>query len=98
MSVLYIVLPLALLLVCGALGAYAWAARSGQFDDLVTPAWRVLFDDEVGRCGSPPSGPVPGAGGGAFAGGAGVGYTEGAHVRVQARVPRQQAAGGRHRR
>jgi cbb3-type cytochrome oxidase maturation protein len=45
MSVLFVVLPLALCLAGGALTAYIWAARSGQFDDLETPAWRVLFDD-----------------------------------------------------
>ena len=47
MSVLYIVLPLALLIVGAAVGAFVWAARSGQFDDLDTPAERVLHDDET---------------------------------------------------
>jgi cbb3-type cytochrome oxidase maturation protein len=27
-------------------GAFVWAARKGQFDDLTTPAMRVLHDDE----------------------------------------------------
>lgn len=49
MSVLYLVLPLALILVAGALAAYAWAARTGQFDDLETPAWRILFEDDIRR-------------------------------------------------
>lgn len=52
MSVLYIVVPLALALVTGAVIAFAWAARSGQFDDLDTPARRVLFDDEPAPTGS----------------------------------------------
>jgi len=47
MSVLYIVLPLALLIVGAAVGAFVWSARSGQFDDLDTPAVRVLHDDET---------------------------------------------------
>ena len=46
MSVIGIVVPLALLLVGVAIAAYAWSARSGQFDDLDTPALRVLHDDE----------------------------------------------------
>lgn len=45
MSVLYLVLPLALLLVGGAVLAFIWSARSGQMDDLETPAMRVLHDD-----------------------------------------------------
>ena len=46
MTVLYIVLPLALVIVAGAVAAFVWAARSGQFDDLETPARRMLVDDE----------------------------------------------------
>ena len=46
MSVLYIVLPLALLIAAGGVVAFIWAARQGQFDDLETPAHRILFDDE----------------------------------------------------
>ena len=45
MSILYIVLPLAVLIVASAVGAFAWAARTGQFDDLETPAHRILGDD-----------------------------------------------------
>lgn len=45
MSVLYIVLPLALLIVAIAVAAFVWATRQGQFDDLDTPAVRMLHDD-----------------------------------------------------
>ena len=45
MSVLYIVIPLALIVVGGAVAAFLWAARRGQFDDLETPAVRALHDD-----------------------------------------------------
>lgn len=45
MSVLYIVLPLALIVVTAAVVAYLWAAKRGQFDDLETPAIRALHDD-----------------------------------------------------
>ncbi len=46
MSVIYIVVPLALLVVGAAVAAFVWAANQGQFDDLDTPAVRMLHDDE----------------------------------------------------
>jgi cbb3-type cytochrome oxidase maturation protein len=55
MSVLYLVVPVALLLVAAALAAFAWAARRGQFDDLTTPAVRALQDDSE----KPPADPRP---------------------------------------
>lgn len=45
MSVIFIVLPLALVVVAVAVFAFIWSARSGQFDDLETPAVRMLHDD-----------------------------------------------------
>ncbi len=48
MEVLFIVVPLALVVVGAAVGAFVWATRRGQFDDLETPAMRILTDD-VGR-------------------------------------------------
>jgi cbb3-type cytochrome oxidase maturation protein len=52
MTVLFIVLPLALLLSASAVVAFVWAARSGQLDDLGTPALRML-DDEGDARGRP---------------------------------------------
>jgi len=46
MSVIYIVLPLALVIAAVAIVAFVWATRTGQFDDLDTPAVRMLHDDE----------------------------------------------------
>ncbi len=46
MSVLYIVLPLALLIVGVAVAAFVWATARGQFDDLDTPSVRMLHDDD----------------------------------------------------
>ncbi|WP_146409561.1 cbb3-type cytochrome oxidase assembly protein CcoS [Allorhodopirellula heiligendammensis] len=46
MSVLYVALPLALLLGGGGLLACVLCIRSGQYDDLDTPAVRMLIDDE----------------------------------------------------
>jgi cbb3-type cytochrome oxidase maturation protein len=45
MSVIFLVLPLALLLVAVAVGAFVWAAKRGQYDDLETPAIRAMQDD-----------------------------------------------------
>jgi len=46
LAVLYIVIPIALVLAGAGLAAFLWAVRKGQFDDLDTPAVRMLFDDE----------------------------------------------------
>jgi len=43
---IFVLLPLALLIAAIAVGFFIWAARTGQFDDLETPAVRILFDDE----------------------------------------------------
>ena len=46
MSVLFVAVPVALLLGAIFLGAFLWANRAGQFDDLEGPAVRALHDDE----------------------------------------------------
>ncbi len=46
MTVLYVILPLALLSAAGAVLAFAWTVRSGQLDDFDTPPRRILFDDD----------------------------------------------------
>jgi len=45
MSVLYIVLPLAILIAIAAVAAFIWMVRGGQLDDLDSPALRMLHDD-----------------------------------------------------
>jgi cbb3-type cytochrome oxidase maturation protein len=45
MTVLFVVLPLAVLLSALAALAFVWATRRGQFDDLETPALRLLTDE-----------------------------------------------------
>lgn len=49
MSVMYMILPLSLVMALVAVLAFRWATRKGQFDDLDTPAWRAVLDDESGR-------------------------------------------------
>ena len=46
MSILYLILPLALVFAAAAVGAFAWTVRSGQLDDVDTPPRRILFDDD----------------------------------------------------
>jgi cbb3-type cytochrome oxidase maturation protein len=50
---IFVLLPLALLIAAIAVGFFVWAARTGQFDDLETPAVRILFDDDEPRRPSP---------------------------------------------
>lgn len=45
MDLVIILLPLALIIAGLMLGLFVWAVRSGQYDDLETPAVRMLFDD-----------------------------------------------------
>ena len=45
MIVLYLLVPLALVLAGAAVLAFRWAVRDGQFDDVETPALRILLDD-----------------------------------------------------
>lgn len=47
MSVLYVALPIALLLGGSALLACIYCIRQGQYDDLETPAVRILIDDPI---------------------------------------------------
>ncbi len=47
MDVIYFLIPLALLLLINAIGAFLWAARSGQFEDLEREAHRILFDEDM---------------------------------------------------
>ena len=46
MSVIFVLIPLALIIAAGALLAFIIAARQGQFDDLDTPPIRAILDDE----------------------------------------------------
>jgi len=46
MSLLFIVLPLALLLAAVAVAGFTWAIRDGQYDDTESPAWRMVHEDD----------------------------------------------------
>ncbi|MGI9318278.1 MAG: cbb3-type cytochrome oxidase assembly protein CcoS [bacterium] len=53
MNIIYILIPMAMVIVAIIIGVFLWSVRSGQFDDLEGPAWRILHDDdEVSRSDS----------------------------------------------
>jgi cbb3-type cytochrome oxidase maturation protein len=45
MSVIFLLIPLSIILAAGFLLAFAWAVRSGQYEDTSTPSMRVLLDE-----------------------------------------------------
>lgn len=45
MDILIILIPLALLLGGIFLALFLWATSKGQYDDLDTPAQRILYED-----------------------------------------------------
>ena len=46
MDILYFLIPLSVTLVFLIGAAFWWSVRSGQFDDLESPAHRILSDDD----------------------------------------------------
>lgn len=54
MNMVYLLIPLALMLVGVAAWALIWAIRSGQFEDLESQGWSVVLDDDE----KPPPGPA----------------------------------------
>ena len=46
MSVLYVLIPLSVFMAAGFVMICLSAIRGGQFDDLESPQWRMLFDDQ----------------------------------------------------
>ena len=46
MSMLYVLIPLAIVLLAIAVIALLWAIRNGQFDDLESHGWSVVLDDD----------------------------------------------------
>ncbi len=47
MNIILLLLPIALLMGLGFLAAFIWNAAQGQFDDLETPAHRILLPDST---------------------------------------------------
>ncbi|VAX01583.1 Type cbb3 cytochrome oxidase biogenesis protein CcoS, involved in heme b insertion [hydrothermal vent metagenome] len=46
MDILYLLIPLAAVVMGIALVGLIWAIKTGQFDDMEGPAHRILMDDD----------------------------------------------------
>lgn len=49
MMIIVLMIPMALVLGFGFLATFIFALKKGQFDDLDTPAHRILFDEPEER-------------------------------------------------
>lgn len=47
MGIIFFLIGCSIFVALIFLGAFFWANKSGQHDDLYTPSVRILFDDEV---------------------------------------------------
>ncbi len=45
MKIIILLIIVSLIVALGFLSAFLWAVRSGQYDDDVSPAMRILFDE-----------------------------------------------------
>lgn len=45
MNILFLMIPITLLLSAGFIGAFIWVVQAGQYDDIETPAHRILEDE-----------------------------------------------------
>ena len=46
MEVVYLLVPVSVVLAFGIAVAFWWSVKSGQFDDLEGPGFKVLMDDD----------------------------------------------------
>ena len=46
MDVIYLLLPVALIIVIIIIAIFYWAVKSDQFEDLEGPAHRIIMDDD----------------------------------------------------
>lgn len=49
MDILYLLIPLAVVIMVIAVAAFMWAVKSGQYEDMEGPAHRILMDDDDPR-------------------------------------------------
>lgn len=47
MSIIYVLIPLAIIIVAIAIAVFFWAVKSNQFDDLERQGYSILFDDDL---------------------------------------------------
>lgn len=46
MEILYLLIPLAMIILVVIAAFFIWSVKSGQMDDLEGPAYRILMDDD----------------------------------------------------
>lgn len=46
MDILFILIPLGILILAVMIAAFFWAIKSGQFEDMEGPAYKILMDDD----------------------------------------------------
>jgi cbb3-type cytochrome oxidase maturation protein len=46
MEVIYILLSISILIAIAFLLAFVWSVKKGQYDDVVSPSIRILYDDQ----------------------------------------------------
>ena len=47
MEIIFITIPVTLLFIAIGTTIFFWASKGGQFDDLDSPAHKILFDDDI---------------------------------------------------
>ena len=48
MSIIYVLIPIAIIIVALALVIFFWAVKTNQFEDLDRQGYSILFDDDYG--------------------------------------------------
>jgi len=46
-EIIFITIPVTILFIATGAAIFFWATKGGQFDDLDSPAHRILFDDDI---------------------------------------------------
>ena len=49
MSVIIILLSASILMATGFLGAFLWSVKNGQYDDIQSPAQRMLSENKINK-------------------------------------------------
>ena len=47
MSIIYVLIPIAIIIVAVAIVIFFWAVKTNQFDDLDRQGYSILFDDDL---------------------------------------------------
>jgi len=58
-EIIFITIPITILFIATGVALFFWASKGGQFDDLDSPAHRILFDDDAPSDPTPKKTPTP---------------------------------------